>query len=104
MEMNFWQMTAYVEAIEREESERLVLTMNALATAFHGNKKQRKDFIRTLLQDNLPESPDAFDQTLAMQHLATPITNPATAGEQASIKEWAAAEFAADPAAFQPRK
>lgn len=89
LEMNFWQMTAYVEAAERDDLEKLVLNMNAMAVAFGGTAKQRKEMAQTLLNEGTPEfDSEGFDALFGNLATAVPPDDPTA--------QWAKAEIEAD--------
>jgi hypothetical protein len=95
--MSFYEMQAYAEAAERDDTERLVLTMNAMAVAFGGTAKQRKEMATLLLTGGDIEQQaidlDGFGAVLGMQHLATPMGGVPASDD---LRAWANAETVND--------
>lgn len=91
--MSFYEMRAYAEAAERDDTERLVLQMNAMAVAFGGTAKQRREMAQLLLTGGNVEQ-----QTIDLDGFGGAFANLATApaAVDASLREWANAETAGD--------
>jgi hypothetical protein len=93
--MNYWQINAYIDASERDTSERLVMLMNVMAVAFGGSARDRKKMADGLL--GKADQMDMKDFENIFSNLATPVDLQA----QDEAKQWAATEFDPNDSAFK---
>jgi hypothetical protein len=96
LELNWYQIEAYITAYDADENERLVILMNLMAVAYGGTAKNRKEMAEALLGISNEFDPDKFESMMA-----NIFANTDNKEEKDSTKAWALKEFNADDPAFK---